>query len=111
MTAIKRWLGIMGLASIIAFGAPLILRNSVPPTVRYLIEGIAFIAGVQLFFSWGWGRLLTAAVIFVVAAVVNSLSVMRTSGAVVASWVGIAAVAIAISFFDRRRTGSRADAR
>jgi hypothetical protein len=105
VTALKRWLGIMGLASIIGFGGALILRDSVAPEVRFALEGIAFLAGAQLFFPWGWRRFLAAAVIFVPLTFVNSLPAMQTPTAEIASWVGIAVVAIVISVFERRRAG------
>jgi hypothetical protein len=105
MNALKRWLGIMGLASIVGFGGAFILRDSVAPDVRYTLEGIAFLAGAQLFFPTGWSKFLFAAVIFVPLTFVNSLPAMQTPAAEIASWVGIAVVGIVISVFERRRAG------
>src|SRR5438270_201194 len=111
-TLLQRWFGILGLATVIGFGVPLILRDSVSPAIRFALEGAAFIAGVQLFHPMGWRNFLLGAVVFVAATLINSLPGMNTTSANVLSWVGIVAVALAVSLWDRRhdKSGRRVDA-
>jgi hypothetical protein len=102
VTELKRWFGVMGIASIIGFGVPLILRNSFAPNVRFALEGTALLAGVQLFYPMGWRNFVLAVALLMVATFVNLLPAMNTPAALMASWVGIVVVAIAISVLDRR---------
>lgn len=109
-TSLQRWLGILGLAAIIGFGVPLLLRDRVAPTTRYALEAVTFLLGIQLFHPTGWRRVVAGAVVVVAATLINSLPVMNTTAAIVLSWAGIAAVALAVSVWDRHHDGSRSRA-
>jgi hypothetical protein len=110
-TFLQRWMGILGLASVIGFGVPLLLRDRVAPPTRYALEAVAFLVGVQLFHPTGWRRLLAGAVVMVAATLINSLPVMNTTVANVLSWAGIVAAALAVSLWDRHHARPRSDAR
>src|SRR6266545_711012 len=106
MEHLKRWLGVMGLASIIGFTGGFLLPRSMSMTARTAILGLALLAGIQIFHSMGWGVFILGAIALLGLTWINSFPAMNTATANISSWVGIVVVALAVWAFDRSRRKS-----
>jgi hypothetical protein len=107
MSALQRWLGLIGLASILALavglGLPLLVGRPVPTPTRTILLNVLFLTGAfRIFYPLSWRPLVGLLAGVVALTSINSLPVMNTDTALWASWCSIAIVGLVIWFYEKR---------
>lgn len=113
MDELRRWLGLLGLASILAFavglGLPLLLGRPVTTPTQTVLLNVLFLTGAfRIFYPIGWRPLLGVVAIVVVLTYVHTFPVMNTDAALWTGWIAILAVALAVWLYDKRRASRSA---
>lgn len=111
MTRMQRWLGVVGMATVIVIAVtvvPGLLGHPIPDLTRNMLLGALFIIGTwRIFWPTPWLPTLSGAAAMVVLTYIASLPAMNTTTANVISWVAILLGALGAGLYQKRRAHRR----